>query len=507
MIKSKVEKYFDKNLKAHALFLFDENGSFEEEVRSLDLGSIRLIVCDHSFFKLKRNLYSAWANDKVFLYFKAISPHKSKKYLEFPLLDLLEANSELVMDDEESFLEEFGLNRSQKNIVKKYIKELQYSSVQEVCRPILVTNKLDEISLQQGLISAFLKFGKISSWESIIAKTLLLAKPEKEADWKRFWRKLSENGLTTIFTKKISYFFGTCPELIDQPYLVHLLQKIRYNQITHWIQEAHRDDPYRELKIKDKKQLTSVFQLIQEGSQHYQINGRLKENLDWAGLTIHGSKLIEIYGPEADYGLLNSEMAWMILSSQSENVDFSPKPVIQKLEKIALGHDFEEEILNAYNFFIRLGEMIYQINSIASYTLNKPEDYLLNYTIDWNRIDSSYRKAIQSFRNIQKIPEHFDLDKYYTMLNKRYDTHLEKSNREWLRCLKELNFDYKRINAPKQHEFFSREIEDAEVKTVVIISDALRYEAAKELLGVMHGDDKMLLRLATNWLQSPLKQA
>jgi len=27
----------------------------------------------------------------------------------------------------DAFLEEFGLNRSQKNIVKKYIRELQYS--------------------------------------------------------------------------------------------------------------------------------------------------------------------------------------------------------------------------------------------------------------------------------------------------------------------------------------------------------------------------------------------
>jgi len=63
---------------------------------------------------------------------------------------------------EDAFLEEFGLNRSQKNIVKKYIRELQYSSVQKVCSPILTVDKLDELTLQRGLISSFLKFKEIT---------------------------------------------------------------------------------------------------------------------------------------------------------------------------------------------------------------------------------------------------------------------------------------------------------------------------------------------------------
>jgi hypothetical protein len=147
-------------------------------------------------------------NERVFLYFNIPSPHKTGKFLEFPLLDILEANKELVTDDEESFLEEFNLERSQKNLVKKYIKELQYSSVQEVCRPILQSGKLDEESLQRGLISAFLKLNQVSSWEVILSKSLLLGFPEKEADWKRFVRKLSENDLLLVFSKKFMYYFG-----------------------------------------------------------------------------------------------------------------------------------------------------------------------------------------------------------------------------------------------------------------------------------------------------------
>ena len=75
-------------------------------------------------------------------------------------------------------------------------------------------------------------------------------------------------------------------------------------------------------------------------------------------------------------------------------------------------------------------------------------------------------------------------------LNQCYDKHVDELNREWLRCLNQFNFDYSKINVPKQYDFFNTEIAKEDKKVVVIISDALRYEAANELLSEMHGDAK-----------------
>lgn len=495
MLKSKIEKSFETDPSLRVLFLFDREGAFKDEADALALEGIRVEKFADNFFYLKKKLHTDWVNERVFLYFNFASPHKTGKFLEFPLLDILEANKELVTDDEESFLEEFNLERSQKNLVKKYIKELQYSSVQEVCRPILQSGKLDEESLQRGLISAFLKLNQVSSWEVILAKSLLLGFPEKETEWKRLMRKLSENDLLAVFSKKIKFFFGKSAEVIDQNFLVYLLQKIRYNQITQFIQEPHRDDPYKGLKIKDKSQLTGIFQIIQEAASHPQIGQRFEEGLEMASSTIHGKKLIELYGVESDYGLLTPEMAWILLTSLGENIDFLPQVTSQKLKKISTAHSLSPSLNQAFEFLIKTGEMIQQINSISAYTLNRCEDYIVAYTTDWNRIDTAYRKAIQSHRNIQEIGDGFDLDAYFTLLNKRYNDFLEISNREWLRCLKELKFDYSKIATKKQYDFFQKEIREAEVKTVVVISDALRFEAAKELLGIMHGDDKNVAQM------------
>lgn len=505
MLKPRIQKYFEQNPDLRALFLFDSEGVFTEEIETLQVEGVRFEKFANNFFYLKKQLHTEWLNEKVFLYFPMTSPHKTGKYLEFPLLDILEANKELVTDDEESFLEEFKLGRNQKNLVKKYIKELQYSAVQEVCRPILEADKLDESSLQQGLISAFLKFNKIASWGCILGKLFLLTPNEKESDLKRFLKKLNDNQLFPVLSKKLKFYFGSEPDVIDSEYLILLLQKIRYNQITHWIAEANKLDPYSHLKIREKSILTAIFQLLQEASQHPQINGKLTEMLDFAGKTIHGDKLVEAYGIDAEYGLLSSDMAWRILTAQAETLDYNPRAVIQKLEALYAAHDFEPSIGNTLKFMVQMAETISQINSIPSFTLNKPDEYIQMYASNWNGIDRTYRKAIDSYREISELPDHFDLDRLYQTLNKKYDTFLEKSNREWLKCLQEFGFNYKAIKAPKQYDFYSREIENSSVKTVVIISDALRYEAAYELLGIMHGDDKNVAEIGFQIASIPSK--
>jgi len=215
--------------------------------------------------------------------------------------------------------------------------------------------------------------------------------------------------------------------------------------------------------------------------------------------------LVEVYGTEVEYGLLTDEMAWFILSAQLDNIDFNPQSVIQKLESLLVTHEVEANINHAIGFVVQIAHLIAQINSISGYTLNTPDDYINKYTSSWNGIDRSYRKAISKYKQITSVPENFDLDRLYNLLNKRYEAFLEKLNREWLKCLSEFNFDYAALKTPKQYDFFKREIESMDVKTVVVISDALRYEAAEELLGMMHGDDKNVAEIGYQLASIPSK--
>jgi hypothetical protein len=497
---------FEKNPDLRVLFHFDSNREFEQEVNELKLENILVVKFDHNFFNLKVKLYGEWLDQKVFLYFPIESPHKTGKYLAFPLMDLLEANKELLLDDEDAFMEEFGLARYQKNVVKKYIKELKYNKVQEVCRGILNQEAFDEASLQQGLISAFLGFTKYSNWSLLIAKSLVLALPEKEIELKRFLKKLHENGLMEVFSKKLCAAFGVKHQpSISVDRLKDLLLKIRYNQITFFIAEPMKEDPYAHLKIKEKQVLTGMNQLVQEAIAHPQINGKFQEALEWAGEMIKGVRIIQLYGQDIEYGYLTDDMCWQILMAQVEILDYNPQTVIKKTERILSLPELTQGVKSVANLLIQSGNMIGQLNRISSYTLNNPGEYIHEYVSRWSKIDYHYRKAILAYREVEKVDESFDLDSLYALINNRYDSHLEKLNREWLKCFSEFGFDYKLIKTPKQYDFFKNHLASSEVKSVVIISDALRYEAAEELLGLMHGDHKNVAELEYQLASIPSK--
>lgn len=491
-LKEKVERYFNIYPGLRILFLFDAEADFKEEAESLQLDDIKVVQWESNYFYLKVMLHGEWKRDKVLLYFPFDSPHISEDYHSFPLLDLLEANNELLMDDEADFMEEYKLQRHHRDLVKRYMRELKYTSVQEVCKPILSPAALEEKALQKGLISSFLRFKQIEPWSVLLAKILTLILPGQEDELKRFTNKIIDNDLIGGLQKQTQHYFEHSLSNINRDSIALLLKIIRYNQLTLPITKPSKEDPYASLKINKRDTLTRMNQLIQEALIHERIAEKFEEALQVASESIHGEKLIEVYGIDAEYGYLTPAMAWALISSQQENLDYNPKAAITRLEALSLQPDLSNTLQGCLHFMIQTAKMISQINSIASFTLNKPEQYLQQYTDEWYQIDQSYRKGIQYRKRLDntEIPEYFQIEQLCSLLNKRYEEFTEKLNREWLKCLAEFQFDYQKLSIPKQYEFYSKEVAPYDQKVVVIISDALRYECAKELLAEMHGDPK-----------------
>src|SRR5664280_2897271 len=136
MLKEKIEKYFNKYPGLRILFFFDPEMNSEQDFNELELPGIIKVKFSNNSFNLKVQLNSEWFDEKVVLYLNIPSPRTQNEYKAFPLLDLLVANKELRTDDEADFMEDFGISRHQKDIVKKYIKELQFTKVQEVVKQV-----------------------------------------------------------------------------------------------------------------------------------------------------------------------------------------------------------------------------------------------------------------------------------------------------------------------------------------------------------------------------------
>ena len=136
------------------------------------------------------------------------------------------------------------LARHQKDIVKKYIKELQFTKVQEVVKPVLTAGRFNESELIQGLMSAFLDLSKIEEWEVIIGKILSYTVPEKEKDFVKIRNKVQTLDLTDVLNNKFDHFFKYRLKEFTISEVTELIRRLKYNAITRNF-NVKADDPDR----------------------------------------------------------------------------------------------------------------------------------------------------------------------------------------------------------------------------------------------------------------------
>ena len=151
-IKDKVVDYFEGSSDLRVLFFFDEQQEYVETIDELSIPEITLVKWENNPFTLKVRLTDELKDKNVLLYLPFKLPSKQDEYHNFPLMGLLLANKELQLDDTGSFIEEFGLGRHQKALIERYMSELKYTGVKDVCKPILTSQKLTEATM--GLLPA-----------------------------------------------------------------------------------------------------------------------------------------------------------------------------------------------------------------------------------------------------------------------------------------------------------------------------------------------------------------
>lgn len=492
MIEEKVNSYFEKYPDLKILFFFDEGQEFLEEVKSLAIPNIYVELYTESVFSIKCKLLNELIDTKVLLYLPMAHPNTQEEYHKFPLLGLLLANKELKLDNVGEFIENYRLDRNQNTLVKKYIKELKYSNVQKVCEPILTPYGFEESAIQRGLISAFLKFKTIENWPLIIAKFLTLLVSNEGLEINKVLAKIEELKMQDILIEHFFNVTGYRMTTISHEELIQSARCILYNRITQNITTTSNLDPYLSLKIKDQAQLVRLNQFINEAETNSYVSSYFKEVMSMVSNDVKGDKLIEVYGLEANYAEYSKTMIWAIIANLQYQISDAPEAIIEKLEAISIQQKLDEGMQTMLNYLTYLAKHHQMLNEIPSYILNTPLEYINAYSEELHKVDSLYRKAVKTFKLIDQteLPSNILLDNLQQSLNLRYEDHTDKLNREWLKCLNQFDFDYSKIPITKQFDFYKNEIEPLSQKVAVLISDALRYEVANELLSELHGDVK-----------------
>lgn len=491
MLKEKIHEYFNQYPQLRVLFFFDEEEEYRDEVDQLDLKEIHVLEYADNSFSLKWKLVSEMKHEKVFLYLPMPQPTTQDQLQEFPLLGLMVANKVLQLDDVGGFMEKYRLKRHQKSLVSQYMQELKYSGVQEVCAPILTASNFQEPALQRGLLSSFLKFKQPENWGLITAKLLLLSDPSESKEWNRVYRKVTNLDMEETICKNIQRVTGISISSLSQEHLRIVAQGVLYNKLTQGIELNASDDPYADLKVQDSNQITQLNQVLHEVSRS-PFSDSFNELMDSLSNEIKGETLVKVYGEDTEFPEYTTSMIWTILELLLPVIQEAPSRFIKRIESISLQDEIDPLVRDYINYFVQVAKVHQSIQEQDQYILDRPENYISEYIEDGYKVDFSYRKAIKAYKrlDLSVLPGEIPLEQTHSEVNKVYEHHNDQLNREWLKCLAQFEFDYDSVKAPKQFEFYDTEVAQTDQKVVVIISDALRYEAAQELLSQMHGDPK-----------------
>ena len=491
ILSEKIQNQFEANPDLRVLFFFDGEKEYAEDVEKIEIPDVIVKNAAVSHFSLKIELEHKLSDKKVMLYFPYSRPEGTAKK-SFILYDILLANKELYLDDLADFMNEFGLLPNQRPLVRRYIKDLKLKKHQKVLAQILNNQSFTDINVMKGLLSSYLEFPNIVDSTLLLSKLLILALPENKEKFNQFEKRLIDDDLKAVLISWLNQFMGVSTDKISREVLFSAVRKIKYNLLIQNIKNVKSEDPYTKLQIQDMFTKQRLNSLIVDWKNHPVLSEKLDLVFAQLGADIKEKSIIDIYGSEAEFTFYTTELKYYILAKSIESVDSQPDKVIQGVQELSGDPDEKKEIKLLMSFLDSAANMFSQINNISSYVLDTPQEYIETYIKDFSNIDTFYRKAIMSWESLRnlELPEEIQLDDLVEKIHQTYETYLIELNREWLKCLKQFDFKLNDISVVKQYQFYNQYIENSDQKLAVIISDALRFECAQELLGEVMVDTK-----------------
>ena len=486
--QERIYSYFQHNHRLHVLFIFDQIGWLCDELENEEwqAGFMCHEFDGKSWFNLKYHLEHDWHEKKVVLLFRQPEPLDSSTLLQFPLADLLVANATYREDDYAEFIEQHGLPNTMEvqRYVSKHVADFRLRKFNDVLAPFFNRNDFTEDNINRGFISVYLGLRQVLNWDRIIARVVCLGKQEEEKKRDKFFLQLQNNqDAYDALQNRLENITGQRYEINQTEKVRKVAEAIKYNCIMALISEDLRDN-YRTLKIKDQLSLGRFNQFVESIRNDRELSDPFNAAVAELARDVKEDEIIRIYGTEQPYSMMTDALCWPILKKTLTLLPAEAGVATDRLQNLlillkenSLAKFSVETVLNISRYYQKA-------NATGTMRLNNPNDYIKRYTEEFYLMDHYYRKTLESFYQIKAVDCPFysliaDLKK---LVDIHYSQKQQMLNEEWIACLRDFGGKYSCLSFPRQENFYQDVINPVTTKQVVIVSDALRYEVAAELV-------------------------
>lgn len=487
MVQDRIYNYFERNPQLHVLFIFDRMNIIQNELDEMKQWNDDYIykVFDGAWFNTKYAIENDWKDKHVVLLFpESVYPHTEEQQLSFPLLDMLKANMEYKEDDYASYMQQYNLPEKFRGFVKKNIGEIMSSRVSNILNGHIDGSSFNEDLVCRAFITNYLGEKKLQDWEQLLIKIIILDGTAEEKKRIDFWYRISKNfDATKALSEKLFKLFRIKLSLTAALKMKDVAESLKYNSITQLL-DAVPGDAYKQYKITNSVVLDQVNKIYELGTHDRQLSEKFAQSMESLAGGIKEEEIIKLYGIDANYFYLTEALCWPILKEVVEQkLMADPEQVNERMRELSLKLPVDSNVQIAIRFIEQSALYYTQVRGLGTLKLNSTKEYVDKYTSEFYLVDTYYRLTLEAYHEL--ITKECPIEQTLTSAKRQLDLEYAKIcnilNIEWLVCVKEKGNWFTEIGLKRQEDFYANE-SDNSVKQVVIVSDALRYEVAKELM-------------------------
>ena len=488
MIQDKIYQYFERDPELKVLFIFN-NEFLAMELQEVEWRTgYRYVDFKGDWFTVKYKLDNEWQNDKVILLFHQPSPLEVKSLqASFPLMDVLAANMEYHSQDYAAFIQQNGLPDSDKQLVRfveRNIMQLQSDKMQKLFGSYYQDSSISYDMMVRGFLSSFMGMQRIMDWDSIIVRLLLYGRKSESQKQLDFYVKLRTcKDVADALNQHLIEIFGVSFNDNTESKVADIVKVLKYNAIVQNLAPVDADN-YKQSRVTDSYALQHINRILELALSQEKSAKALMELFNELGADIRDADIIRWYGTGANYYFVSEGLCLPIIRTLLEkDIETEPAAVINRIEELMVKHSENGTLSMIMDYAILVARFYETALGLGSLTLNTADEYVHRYQTDYYLTDQYYRQATELYFKIDPTSELFDsIQKVKLSLDQNYSKLCNRINLEWTRCLKETG-GMASVHLLRQDDFYDEKIKPIQKKVAVIVSDALRYEIAQELIG------------------------
>lgn len=454
------------------IFWYDPKQDYADFVNELELDNTEIIKYDNNSFWIRYHIEKEELNKNIIIYL----PFERKKGIDNDLLDLETANSDLLFNPDSTTmrLKNLGLTEDCRNIINKYAKFFGNKKRENEFKNFDIEEK-DNDNIDLIITAILLNIKSIN--EDEILKEILKCYYEDQKRYEELFKFGSEEFILDLFNTT----FGT--SISSHEELPEVYKSLIFTYFATTLKDIKKVSRYSKYLLTDKATNVSVF-----------INNLMRDKITKECFEKLSKEVEKEFGIDE---LLNSmDIEDYIFSDAFESIDkYIIKYVVDKLFDGIGEYDIYinyidarenkywfEKLSNEYNLLKVAIIFFRKINRVEdSIKIVDMDRFAKDYADNFSEVDTLYRKMYFFFDNIE------NRDLFISLKNKIENIYVNNFMSElsikWSDMIENMS-RYASNRMVLQKDFYKNYIKpfnDKKDRIIVIISDAFRYECAKEL--------------------------